>query len=273
MEGAMPELEGSVGEGQDLASDQTQELGAQGEGDGQGQEQPQQAKMVPLSEHVAQRKKFHARETALRNEISGLTSRLDRLESGIRGVAGDPQIDPHQKRFQEYAGVPRLEAKIAELEQELQKRGGIDPDLQARLDQIERAAGMAADAYLTGVEAQFKAAYNPKEIPLSAEAWERFVCGVMSWEETVRIANGDRAVANDVLKRAKGFFVKPGNPPLNPNLPRNHNNGQFMRRPPAAPGPGGSPPPAPPQEKLKGRKLHEAAWNVVQGAMSGASER
>ncbi len=272
-----PEGEGSsAGDGQEQqgesAGDQHQNPGLEAHGDGQGdgQQAPrQQPRTVSLQEHVTQRKKFQAQIRERDERLNQLTTRMERIESGFRGAMGGEQVDPAQQRWKDYAGVTKLEAKVQALEEELKKRGGIDPELEARIARAEQAADLAADAYFTDIEGEARRAYNAKEIGIPLAAWERVVAAEMTPEETMAIVQGNRNVMAQVISRAKGHFRPAGSPPIN-SQPQRNQNGQFQRRPPVAPGPGGSPPPAPQPEKVTGRKLHDRGFEVFSRAASGA---
>lgn len=229
--------------------------------EGEGQPQPR-ARMVPLNEHVGLRKKYQStrqENEQLRQQLAVLQDR----ESRGRRNPDEATVDPDQKKWKDYTGVSKLEAKIELLEQALQERGGVDPELEARLERAEVAAQVATDNYFTDLEKQARDAYNPKEIPISKLAWEKVVAAEMSPQETVAIMRGDRRTYAAVIARAKAIF-KPAAPKTNPF--QTQREAERLRTAPRVPGPGGTPPPAPAAERVTGRKLHDRAQSVFAAA-------
>lgn len=270
----MDPVNGEGGQGQvtDPGAGQVPDQGELGEGrEGDGGEerepQPSHQRMVPLHEHVGQRKQFQNRLRQEQERNAQLENRLTQLERRLSGATED-QVDPQQRRWKDYTGVTKLEQAITQIQESLENMGGkVDPELQARLERAEHAAAMAFDGYVTSIEQTVRSSFDAKSMPgMTAQRWEKLVASEMTARETQAIANGRRDVLQTVIERVKADWgVLPNRQSSPPGGQPRRTNGQFTK-PPQTPGSGGNPPAEPPAEKLTGRKLHERAFSTFKAA-------
>lgn len=256
------EQDPSAGEGQPQLDAEGNPISGEHE---EGEHPQPRARMVPLNEHVALRKKHQltrAEVEELRRENAILKDRESRSRRGASEDENDPEA-AHRKKWKGFLGLDRIEAALDEMRQMIQGQPTVHPELEARLERAEVAASVATENYFTDLEKQARDAYNPKEIPISRTAWEKVVAAEMTPQETVAIARGDRRAYAAVIARAKSIF-KQAVPKANPFT--TNREADRLRTAPRVPGPGGTPPPAPAAEKVTGRKLHDRAQSVFAAA-------